>query len=88
MVRSLPANFTVRPEQWLQLYPEAGPSWPSRPYRAERVAALRAEDSAHLGAIGAYVGAIIWLYKGYSKLRTRTVLGSYSRAGPRSIGPH
>jgi hypothetical protein len=26
-------------------------------------------------------------YRGYSKTRTRTVLGSYSRALPRSIGP-
>ena len=26
-------------------------------------------------------------YRGYSKLRTHTALGSYSRAMPRSIGP-
>ena len=26
-------------------------------------------------------------YRGYSKLRARTALGSYSRAMPRSIGP-
>ena len=25
-------------------------------------------------------------YRGYSKLRTRTAVGSYSRASPRSIG--
>ena len=27
------------------------------------------------------------LYRGYSKLRTHTALGPYSRASPRSIGP-
>jgi hypothetical protein len=27
------------------------------------------------------------MYRGYSKLRTRTALGSYGRAMPRSIGP-
>ena len=26
-------------------------------------------------------------YRGYSKLRTRTVVGSYGRASPRSTGP-
>jgi hypothetical protein len=26
-------------------------------------------------------------YRGYSKLRTRTALGPYGRASPRSIGP-
>jgi hypothetical protein len=26
-------------------------------------------------------------YRGYSKLRTRIVLGSYGRVSPRSIGP-
>ena len=30
---------------------------------------------------------VVHSYRGYSKLRTRTVLGSYSRAMPRSIGP-
>jgi hypothetical protein len=33
-------------------------------------------------------GAFLNAYKGYSKLRTRTVLGSYGRTIPRSIGPH
>ena len=39
------------------------------------------EDSADVGAIG------LALYGGYSKVRTHTALGSYSRPIPRSIGP-
>ena len=36
---------------------------------------------------GLYAGAVQTLCTGYSKLRTRTALGSYGSSMPRSIGP-
>ena len=50
---------------------------------------VRCKGSAGAG-VGQRVGAILakrFAYRGYSKLRTRTALGPYSRAMPRSIGP-
>ena len=39
------------------------------------------------GAWGVLLKEGISVYRGYSKLRTRTAVGSYRRASPRSVGP-
>ena len=36
---------------------------------------------------GVRAGAAVWIYRGYSKVRTHTALGPYGRSVPRSIGP-